>query len=79
MKVEVYSHFLFEKKCKEDNLTDNNVEEMHNCAYIDIIGTRECIKYWIQEDDKHYFQNTKRKDASPSGRRSGTGGTNEPE
>lgn len=37
-------------------LNDTNVEET-NFAFISIIGTDECIKYYIKEDDKHYFEN----------------------
>lgn len=56
MKIEVLSHYLFDEKMKEMGLTDENVENT-NKAFISIIGTEECLKYWLQEDDKHYFKN----------------------
>jgi hypothetical protein len=40
---------------KKMNLNDDNVENT-NISFISIIGTDECIKYWIGEDDKHYFK-----------------------
>jgi protein-tyrosine phosphatase len=40
---------------KEMGLNDENVENT-NMAFISIIGTEECLKYWVKEDDKHYFQ-----------------------
>lgn len=36
-------------------LNDTNVSEK-NLAFVSIIGTEECIKYYIKEDDKHYFK-----------------------
>lgn len=57
MKIEVFSHYLFEEKCKQDGLNDSNVEEKKLCAYIDIIGTKECLEYYLNEGDtKHYFR-----------------------
>ena len=55
MKLKVLSHYLFDEDMKKMNLNDDNVEKT-NMAFISIIGTKECIKYWIQEDDKHYFK-----------------------
>jgi hypothetical protein len=55
VKVIVLSHYLFDERMKEMGLDDNNVEDT-NMAFISIIGTKECIEYWIQEDDKHYFK-----------------------
>lgn len=56
LKIEVFSHYLFEETCKKDKINDENVEQEKNSKFIDIIGTDECIKYWIQENDKHYFK-----------------------
>ena len=50
------SHYLFDEKMKEMNLDDNNVENENDKAFISIIGTEECIKYWICENDKHFFK-----------------------
>ena len=55
IKVKVLSHYLFDRKMIELGLNDDNVENSNN-AYISIIGTEECIKYWIQENDRHYFK-----------------------
>ena len=56
MKVEVLSHFLFDEKMKELMLDDNNVEDS-NMAFISIIGTPECLKYYLDEEEtKHYFK-----------------------
>ena len=56
MKVEVLSHFLFDEKMKELMLDDNNVEDS-NMVFISIIGTPECLKYYLDEDKtKHYFK-----------------------
>lgn len=58
LKIEVFSHYLFEEKCKEDNLNDQNVENEKEKCFIDIIGTPECLKYWLDEEKtKHYFNN----------------------
>ena len=57
MKIEVLSHYLFEEKCKEDGLNDENVEDKKGNAFIDIIGTEECRKYYLMEEMQHYFNN----------------------
>ena len=56
IKIEVLSHFLFDEKMKSLNLNDDNVEDT-NMAFISIIGTQECLKYYLEEEDtKHYFK-----------------------
>lgn len=55
MRVIVLSHCLFDGLMEELELNDTNVEET-NFAFISIIGTDECIKHYIKEDDKHYFK-----------------------
>ena len=57
LKIEVLSHYLFEEKCKEDGLNDENVEDKKGKAFIDIIGTEECRKYYLMEEMQHYFSN----------------------
>jgi len=53
--IEVLSHKLFEERCLADGLNDNNVDAC-DTAFIDIIGTDECLKYYLNEGDtKHYF------------------------
>ena len=55
LKIKVLSHYLFNEEMKKLGLDDDNVENT-NIGLISIIGTPECIKYWIMEDDKHYFK-----------------------
>ena len=57
LKIEVFSHSLFEEECKKDKLNDANVENETDKAFIDIIGTEECLKYYLDEEDtRHYFK-----------------------
>ena len=56
MKLKVLSHYLFDEDMKEMNLSDNNVEDV-NMAFISIIGTEECLKYYLNESNtRHYFK-----------------------
>lgn len=55
LKIEVLSHFLFDEKMNDLNLNDDNVENT-NKAFISIIGTKKCLKYYLEEEDtKHFF------------------------
>ena len=57
IKIKVYSQFLFDEKMKDMGLNDRNVEET-NMAFISIIGTRECLEYYLDEGKtKHFFKN----------------------
>ena len=54
-KVIVLSHYLFDRKMMELDLNDENVNKS-NMAFISIIGTPECLNYYLDEGDtKHYF------------------------
>jgi hypothetical protein len=56
MKIEVLSQYLFDEKMKELKLNDENVENT-NMAFISIIGTPECLTYYLDEGKtKHYFK-----------------------
>ncbi len=56
LKIEVLSHYRFDEKMREMNLNDENVEKT-NTAFISIIGTPECLEYYLDEGDtKHYFK-----------------------
>lgn len=56
MKVIVLSHYLFDEEMKKLKLNDDNVEKT-NMAFVSIIGTPECLKYYLDEDNtKHYFK-----------------------
>ena len=57
MKIVVLSHEFFDKKMRILGLNDKNVEDV-KMAFISIIGTEECLKYWLKESDtRHYFTN----------------------
>lgn len=56
MKIKVLSHYLFDEDMKRMSLNDDNVENT-NMAFISIIGTKECLEYYLDEGDtKHYFK-----------------------
>lgn len=56
IKIKVLSHYLFDEDMKQMGLNDTNVENF-NKAFISIIGTPECLKYYLDEGDtKHYFE-----------------------
>jgi len=56
IKIEVFSQYLFDENCKRLGLNDNNVDEVKDTAFISIIGTRECLEYYLDEGKtKHYF------------------------
>lgn len=56
IKIEVLSQHLFDERMKGMNLNDNNVENS-NMAFISIIGTPECLTYYLDEGNtKHYFK-----------------------
>lgn len=58
MKIEVLSHYLFDERMKGMNLRDDNVDFV-NMAFISIIGTKECLEYYLDEGNtKHYFNDT---------------------
>ena len=57
MKLKVLSHFLFDEEMEKMGLNAGNVED-RNKAFISIIGTPECLKYYLDEEKtKHYFNN----------------------
>lgn len=57
IKLIVLSHYLFDEDMRKMGLNDTNVEDS-NKAFISIIGTPECLKYYLDEGDtKHYFAN----------------------
>jgi len=55
MRIIVLSHYLFDEEMKKMGLDDRNVEDS-NMAFISIIGTPECLTYYLDEGNtKHYF------------------------
>ena len=56
VKITVLSHYRFDEKMKELGLNDKNVEDT-NKAFISIIGTPECLTYYLDEGKtKHFFK-----------------------
>ena len=56
-KIIVLSQFLFDEEMSKLGLNDDNVERSRD-AFISIIGTPECLEYYLDESDTvHYFKN----------------------
>lgn len=56
-KVIVMSHKEFDEFCKSNGWNDKNVANISNIAFISIIGTKECLKHYLKEEDtQHYFK-----------------------
>jgi hypothetical protein len=54
--IEVLPHRVFDEQCEKLKLDDSNVENMADTAFISIIGTKDCLKYYLDEEDtKHWF------------------------
>jgi hypothetical protein len=57
-KIVVLSHYLFDEKMREWGLNNQNVDNLKDTAFISIIGTRECLEYYLDESKtKHFFMN----------------------
>ena len=57
-KIIVLSHYLFDEQMKEWGLNNQNVSNLKDTAFISIIGTKECLEYYLDEGDtKHFFRN----------------------
>jgi hypothetical protein len=56
MELKVLSHYHFDEEMKKMCFNDDNVESQ-NMAFISIVGTPECLNYYLDEGDtKHYFK-----------------------
>lgn len=55
LRIEVYSHFLFDREMERMKLNDDNVEDNKETAFISIIGTDECLKYYLNEENTTHF------------------------
>lgn len=55
-KILVFSHKQFDTVCAAHGWNDDNVESLSNNAFISIIGTKECRKFWMDEDREHWFK-----------------------
>jgi len=57
-KIVVLSQYLFDEQMRDWGLNSQNVENVKDTAFISIIGTKECLEYYLDEGDtKHYFMN----------------------
>lgn len=55
-KIHVLSHKGFDDEMKALGIDDSNVENERDKAFISIIGTEECLKYYLNEETtQHYF------------------------
>lgn len=58
MRIEVFSHYMFDEHMKQMGLNDTNVDDS-NMAFISIIGTKEFINHYLHEKEtKHYFNDS---------------------
>lgn len=55
--VSVFSHCDFDTKMYKFGLNDDNVEDCKDInAFISIIGTPDCQKYYLEENEYHWFK-----------------------
>lgn len=58
VRITVLSQYLFDEKMRDLELDDSNVSNVTDMAFVSIIGTRECLEYYLDEGNtKHYFNN----------------------
>lgn len=48
------SQYEFDDICRKNGWTPSNIPR--NCAFISIIGSPDCIKYYIREKQEHWFK-----------------------
>lgn len=53
-KLYCYNHSEFDTICYENEWNDNNIPE--DTAFISITGTPECQKYYLEEEELHWFK-----------------------
>lgn len=57
MQIRTYSHEDFDVMCYKNALNDDMVNEVNSThAFISIIGTEECRKYYLEDDTTHWFK-----------------------
>ena len=55
--IEVLPQRIFDEQCEKMKLNDSNVENVTDTAFISIIGTKEYLKYYLDEEGtKHWFK-----------------------
>lgn len=55
--ISVFSHNNFDEKMYRLGIDTDNVENETDKAFISIIGTPDCQKYYLEEDECHWFKN----------------------
>lgn len=50
------SHYDFDAYCESNGWNDENVEELADRAFISIISSEECQKYYLEENEEHWFK-----------------------
>lgn len=55
MKVKILPKYVFDDLLKKENITDENVEEFKNTAFISIISSGEFEKSYLKENHKNYL------------------------
>lgn len=54
--ITVLPHNAFDEYMTDNHINDSNVEGIKDTMFISIIGTKECLKYYLEEEDtKHWF------------------------
>lgn len=56
MIIRAFSHENFDVMCLKNNLNDDTVEINNNTAYISIICTEECRRYYLEDETGHWFK-----------------------
>lgn len=56
-RISVFSHNDFDEKMYHLGLNMFNVEDEKDKAFISIIGTPQCQKYYLEENELHWFKN----------------------
>ena len=54
LKVECYSHEEFDTLCETNGWNDSDKPD--DIAFISICCTPNCAKYWLEEEDEHWFK-----------------------
>lgn len=52
----VFSKVLFDEFCSKRGYNDSNIESVNNFAFISIVGTENCQKYYLNEVEEHFFK-----------------------
>lgn len=57
MEILTLQHREFDLYCFNNNINDETVSEFKDTAFISIIGSEECRKYYNNNDKIHWFKN----------------------